>query len=131
MSLLPRFCFLYLVVFCSFLCSIQAETFYLKNGETIKGKLRELDKENMLIESEQGFGTLQIPRNDLNMVEFPGSKLEMARLYGVGYRQHQNTINDVVNYNTDQGSLKVFLDNELFVQAVYSCSFPFVNISTK
>lgn len=99
-----------------------AETLYLKNGELINGKIKNIDDENITIESELGYGILSIPRNNIQMISFPGSKIDLNHRFGIGYLQRKSTTNTSKNsfdYIADQISFKTFLSSDSFLDILF------------
>ena len=88
-----------------------AETVHLNTGESIKGKIVRVDPDSVSIESERGFGVIQIQRGDITLIEYDDNERDLSRLVGVGY-YHRATPNSVsssaAEYGVDALSLKMW-----------------------
>jgi hypothetical protein len=91
----------------------QAETVHLTTGESIQGKIVRVDADSISIESDKGFGVIQIKRSDITLIEFDQPR-DLSRLVGLGY-YHRATPSSVgaqaAEYGTDALSLKMWLSN--------------------
>jgi hypothetical protein len=91
-----------------------AETVYLNTGETIKGKIVRVDAETISVESEKGFGVIQIRRSDISLIEFDKAQRDPTRQVGLGY-YHRSTPSSVgaqaAEYGVDALSLKMWLSS--------------------
>ncbi len=102
------------VTFCLVLLASPAlaETVHLNTGESIKGRIVRADQETISIESDKGFGVLQISRADITLIEFDESERDLSRLVGIGY-YHRATPSSVgaeaAEYGLDALSLKMWL----------------------
>lgn len=102
------------VTFCLVLLASPAlaETVHLTTGESIKGRIVRADQETISIESDKGFGVLQISRADITLIEFDESERDLSRLVGIGY-YHRATPSSVgaeaTEYGLDALSLKMWL----------------------
>jgi len=89
-----------------------AETVHLNTGESIKGKIVRSDADTISVESDKGFGVIQIKRSDITLIEFDQSERDLSRLVGVGY-YHRSTPSSVgaqaSEYGVDALSLKMWL----------------------
>ena len=93
-----------------------AETIHLKTGEKIKGRIIGIDDETVTIESEQGYGILQVPRDNILLVEFEDDHRDLSRMIGLGYF-HRSTpasgTGAATEYAVDSLSLKYWLDRDV------------------
>lgn len=91
-----------------------AETVHLNTGESIKGKIIRVDDQTISIESDKGFGVLQIKRSDITLIEFDENERDPSRMIGIGY-VHRGTPSSIgsqaAEYGTDALSLKVWLSS--------------------
>lgn len=119
-----------LIIALTFSLTLYAETVYLKNGEQVKGNIKEVDDINIILESELGYGTLQIPRSEVITVHFPGAKVDMSRRYGLGYKQRKSTTNtsrNSFNYAADMLSFRNVLSKEFFLDFQFGYGSQTVN----
>lgn len=65
--------------------SALGETIYLKTGEVIKGKIVRADQNAISIESDKGFGVIQVKREDIITIEFDQNERDISRFFGLGY----------------------------------------------
>ena len=65
--------------------SALGETIFLKTGEVIKGKIVRADSNAISIESDKGFGVIQVKREDIITIEFDQNERDISRFFGVGY----------------------------------------------
>jgi hypothetical protein len=95
--------------------SAQAETVQLKTGESIRGKIVRSDADSISVESDKGFGVIQIKRSDITLIEFDQTERDLSRLVGIGY-YHRATPSSVgaqaSEYGVDALSLKMWLSRE-------------------
>lgn len=91
----------------------RAETVHLNTGESIKGRIVRVDEQTVSIESDKGFGVLQINKSDITLIEFDENERDPSRLIGIGY-VHRSTPSSVgaqaAEYGTDSLSLKMWLN---------------------
>jgi hypothetical protein len=92
----------------------RAETLYLANGEVVRGRIVRIDDQTLSVESEKGYGTLQINKADIVLIEYDAKKREPARSLGIGY--FVRTVPPAVNpgaseYGVDALSLKYWLSS--------------------
>ena len=66
-----------------------AETIHLKGGERIKGRIIGITADTITIESEKGYGVLQVPRKDVLLIEYEDDSRDPSRTIGFGY-QHRS-----------------------------------------
>ena len=65
--------------------SALGETIFLKTGEVIKGKIVRADQNAISIESDKGFGVIQVKREDIITIEFDQNERDISRFFGLGY----------------------------------------------
>lgn len=95
--------------------SASAETVHLNTGESLQGRIVRVDAETISLESDRGFGVIQIARSDITLIEFDAAKRDLTRFMGVGY-YHRATPSSVgaqaAEYGVDALALKFWLDTE-------------------
>lgn len=92
---------------------VLAETVHLTTGEIIKGKIVRVEEETISIESDKGFGTIQVKRTDILLIEFPESQRDFSRLFGVGYYHRSvpaSVAYQAVEYGMDAFSMKMWIN---------------------
>lgn len=111
-----RLRWLWLAVVLAVLWSVapaQAETVHLTTGEVIKGKIVQADADTISVQTEQGFGTVQIKRSEITLIEFDHPR-DVTHLFGVGY-YHRSTPSNIGSaapeYGVDALSFKMWLNN--------------------
>lgn len=62
----------------------RAETVHLVTGEVIKGKIVRADPDSISVESDKGYGVIQIRRSDVTLIEFDEGRRDLSRTIGVG-----------------------------------------------
>ncbi len=62
-----------------------AETVYLNTGESIKGTILRADEETIAIETEKGFGVIQVQRSDIVNIQFDQNERGISRKFGLGF----------------------------------------------
>lgn len=62
-----------------------AETVHLNSGEVIKGKILRADDEVISIETEKGFGVIQVKRSDIIYIQFDQNERDISRKFGLGF----------------------------------------------
>lgn len=90
------------------------ETVHLRSGEIIKGKIVRADDETISIESEQGFGILQVKKSEVLLIEFEDSEEARSRKVGIGYfhRSQPNTLSgQLAEFGVDALSLKFWVSD--------------------
>ena len=94
---------------------LQAETVHLSSGESVKGRIVRADDQMVSLESDQGFGTLQIPREEIVLIEFDDARPDLSRRVGIGYL-HRTAIfgisAEAAEYAIDALSFKYWLSGE-------------------
>lgn len=94
--------------------SVFAETVHLRTGEAIRGKIVRADNDTISIESEQGFGVLQIKKDEVVLIEFDEPAEGRERRIGIGYyhRSQPNTVSgQLAEFGVDAMSLKFWLSD--------------------
>lgn len=90
------------------------ETVHLTSGESIKGRIIRVDENSVAIESDQGFGVIEIQRSEITLIEFEEAKRDPDRTMGFGYF-HRVTPNSVggqaMEYAVDAFSVKFWLNS--------------------
>lgn len=90
-----------------------AETIHLKSGESIQGRIIGMDENTVSVESERGYGVLQISREDILLIEYTDERRDPSRKFGVGYHQRSAPLvgsGTTADYALDHLSLKYWLD---------------------
>lgn len=90
-----------------------AETVHLTTGEIIKGKIVRVEEETISIESNKGFGIIQINRTDILLIEFEESQRDFSRLFGIGYYHRSvpaSVAYQAVEYGMDAVSMKMWVN---------------------
>jgi hypothetical protein len=91
----------------------QGETIHLKGGETIKGRIIGITNETITIESEKGYGVLQVPLKDVLLIEYQDESRDPSRTIGFGYHHRSAPVTGssaAAEYAVDAISLKYWLD---------------------
>ena len=93
--------------------SLRAEVIHLNSGESIQGRIIRVDEQSVTIESDKGFGTLQINRGEINLIEFGSLETrDYTHRLGLGYF-HRNAApgNGIagMEYGVDALSVKFWL----------------------
>jgi hypothetical protein len=88
-----------------------AETIHLRTGEVIRGKVIRMDEQSVSVESEKGFGVIQIAKSDITTIEYDAYKRDPSRLAGIGYfhRATPNTSQPTAEYGVDSISFKYWM----------------------
>ena len=92
---------------------VLAETVHLKGGETIKGRIIGITNETITIESEKGYGVLQVPRKEVLLIEYQDESRDPSRTIGFGYQHRSSPVTGTgasAEYGVDALSLKYWLD---------------------
>jgi hypothetical protein len=90
-----------------------AETIHLKGGERVKGRIIGITNETITVESEKGYGVLQIPRTDVLLIEYQDESRDPSRTMGIGYHHRSAPVTgngSAAEYAVDAISLKYWLD---------------------
>lgn len=89
------------------------ETIHLKGGERIKGRIIGITNETITVESEKGYGVLQVPRKDVLLIEYQDESRDPSRMMGFGYHHRSAPVTGngaAAEYAVDAISLKYWLD---------------------
>jgi hypothetical protein len=93
---------------------LRAEIVHLANGETIQGKIVRMDDATVSLESDSGFGIIQIKKSDITLIEYESKKRDPSRTVGIGYF-HRNAPTVATPATTDYGldaiSMKYWLSS--------------------
>ena len=90
----------------------RAETIHLVSGESIQGKIIRVDETSVSLESDKGYGVIQINKSDILLIEYDSHKRDPARTIGLGYF-HRNAPTAASpatsDYGLDAVSMKYWL----------------------
>lgn len=95
--------------------SAYGETVHLSSGEIINGRIVGVEEDIISIESERGFGVLQIRKADITLIEYDKAKRNPDNTIGIGYLHRTNPNNaggTAVEYGVDALSLKFWVSQE-------------------
>jgi hypothetical protein len=88
----PRLCRLILIPGLALLAAMawsanpaRAETLHLVSGEVIQGKIIRVDENSVSVESDKGYGVIQVNKADIILIEYDNKKRDPSRMLGVGY----------------------------------------------
>jgi hypothetical protein len=91
------------------------ETVYLVTGESIRGRVVRVDDQTVSIESDKGYGIIQVAKSDVTLIEYDQKKRDLSRSLGFGYF-HRSTPSNATAAATDYGvdalSLKYWLSSD-------------------
>jgi len=90
-----------------------AETIHLRGGERIKGRIIGITADTITVESEKGYGVLQVPRKDVLLIEYEDDSRDPSRTIGFGYQHRSAPVTGngaAAEYAVDALSLKYWLD---------------------
>lgn len=108
---------------------LRAETVHLASGESIQGKIIRVDDTSISIESDKGYGVIQINKSDIILIEYDNRKRDPTRQVGIGYF-HRNAPTAASPATSDYGldalSMKYWLTGTDSVDALLG----FYNSST-
>ena len=95
---------------------------YLRNGEIVKGIIKEYAEGKIVLESTNNMGSLNIPLEEINMITAADRNNSMNQRTGIGYKSHKSTLSTgtPVTYNSDQLSYKFFLEENLFSDILFA-----------
>jgi hypothetical protein len=88
---------------------VRAETIHLNTGESIRGRIVGIEEDVISVESERGFGVIQIQKSEISLIEYDEVQRDPDRTMGIGYlhRVTPNTAGkEVVEYGVDALSIK-------------------------
>ena len=106
--------FLSLALLAAFAAPCRAEVIYLSNGEIVRGRIVKVDDQTVSVESEKGYGTFQVNKSDIALIEYDTKKREPARSMGLGYfvrAAPQAVSPGTSEYGVDALSFKYWLTN--------------------
>lgn len=90
------------------------ETVHLVTGESISGRIIRTDDQTISIESDKGYGVIQVAKSDVILVEYDNKKRDPSRTLGIGY-YHRSTPSSATaaatEYGVDAVSLKYWLSS--------------------
>ncbi len=86
----------------------QAAMVHLNSGEALSGRIQSMDDQTLTLESDRGFGILQIDRADIRMIEFEGNERDLSRKFGVGFYQRGTVAQE---FSVGMASLKYWLNS--------------------
>jgi hypothetical protein len=112
---------------------VLAETIHLKGGETIKGRIIGITNDTITIESEKGYGVLQVPRKEVLLIEYQDDARDPSRTIGLGYQHESAPVSGngaSTAYGLDALSLKYWLDKTDSVDIQFGF-FSAINDSSK
>jgi hypothetical protein len=90
------------------------ETVYLVTGESIKGRIIRTDDQTISVESDKGYGIIQIAKSDVILVEYDQKKRDPSRTLGFGYyhrSQPSSSTAAATEYGVDALSLKYWISS--------------------
>ncbi|MDH5560469.1 MAG: hypothetical protein OEY59_06390 [Deltaproteobacteria bacterium] len=96
---------------------------YLKNGEVLRGKVTQFNKDYVTIESEQGVGSIQLPSTELSMIVSTTDRIDMTQRNGFGYHMNKSALHSTNGpgaYDSDQLSYKFYLDKTMFSDILFA-----------
>lgn len=88
------------------------ETIHLVTGESIKGRIIRIDDQTLSVESDKGYGIIQIAKADVTLIEYDQKKRDPSRLLGFGYvhqSEPSNATAAAAMYGVDALSLKYWM----------------------
>lgn len=91
---------------------VSGEVIHLFTGERITGRIVQVEEDSLSVESTKGFGVIQIPKNEISLIEFEKAQRNLERKMGFGY-YHRTTPNtqdgSALEYAVDSFSVKYWL----------------------
>ncbi len=90
------------------------ETIHLRTGEVIKGRITAADEDTLSIQSDQGFGIIQVKKAEVLLIEYENKARDLIRKMGFGYyhRSQPNTLaGQLAEFGVDALSLKYWMSN--------------------
>ena len=90
------------------------ETIHLSDGEVIRGRIIRTDDATISVESDKGFGVIQVNKSDITLIEYENKQRDPSHLIGLGYlhRSAPTGSNSAINdYGLDALSLKYWLSS--------------------
>jgi hypothetical protein len=107
----------------------RAETVYLSSGEVIDGKIVRMDDTTISIESDKGYGVIQINKSDIILIEYDNKKRDPSRTIGIGYYHRSAPVvasAATTDYGLDAFSMKYWLSSTDSIDALlgyYNASY--------
>ena len=92
----------------------RAEIIHLSDGEVIQGKITRVDDTTISVESEKGYGVIQINKSDITLIEYENKTRDPSRTVGIGYfhRSAPTVVTPQTNdYGVDALSIKYWLSS--------------------
>ncbi|MGK5093368.1 hypothetical protein WDW89_15330 [Deltaproteobacteria bacterium TL4] len=86
---------------------------HLNSGESLSGRIQKMDEQIVFLESDRGFGILQIERADVRLIEFDSFRPDLTRKFGLGFYQRGVALTGEGNnqeYNLGAMSFKNWLN---------------------
>ncbi|MCZ6471855.1 MAG: hypothetical protein O7A08_04335 [SAR324 cluster bacterium] len=98
------------------LLAVQArgETVHLSSGEVLKGRIVSIEEDVISIESDSGFGVIQIQKSDVILIEYDSAKRDPSKKVGIGYFHRVNpnsTGGEAMEFAVDALSLKFWANS--------------------
>ncbi len=90
------------------------ETIHLTSGEIIKGRIVAVEEDVISIESEKGFGVLQIQKSDIILIEYDTAERDPSKTVGIGYLHRttpQSSGGEALEFGVDAVSLKFWMNS--------------------
>lgn len=90
------------------------ETIHLSTGESIRGRIIRIDDQTISVESDKGYGIIQIAKSDVTLIEYDQKARDPSRTLGFGYfhRSVPPTLaTGATEYGVDALSLKYWLSS--------------------
>lgn len=103
----------YFVTFGFLILTSFGATVHLNSGDSLSGRIQSMDDQTLSLESNRGFGILQIDRADIRLIEFEGAQRNLSRKFGFGFYQRGVALNGqgrAREYNIGSVSLKYWLN---------------------
>ncbi|MBF0286553.1 MAG: hypothetical protein HQM14_01930 [SAR324 cluster bacterium] len=97
-----------LIMFFLFASNAYAAKIHLNSGESLSGKIQGMDDQTLSLESDRGFGVLQIDKADMRLIEFDGNQRDLSRKFGLGYYQKNPVAEE---FSIGSASLKYWLNS--------------------
>jgi hypothetical protein len=90
------------------------ETIYLSTGESVRGRIIRVDDQTISVESDKGYGIIQIAKSDVTLIEYDQKKRDPSRTLGFGYFHRSvppSITPGATEYGVDALSLKYWLSS--------------------
>lgn len=85
-----------------------AAIIHLNSGESLSGRIQSMDDQTLSLESDRGFGVLQIDKADIRLIEFDGNRRDLSRKFGLGYYYRAPVSKE---FSVSSASIKYWLNN--------------------